>query len=324
MSVSTYRARPLLDASFPLPLDLPFTGAQAARAGITNYQLRRLRGQQLIRRLIKGVYVAIQTPDSRRLRARALVLVTPQFAVVGDWSANWLHTGQLPAGHHLLPPTVTLLRGEGHDRLRNHLCDSGERRFLDCDLMVVDGLIVTTPLRTAWDLGRLASRDQAIGALDGLLRVGSFTRAELVAGVRRFKGYRGVIQLRALAPLADSRAESPGESVLRLRWLDMGSLLSPTPQVPILTAHGIEVYRIDLGVEEIRYGLEYDGEEHHSDDEDREHDRARRKDLRRRFGWDVEGVRKANVFRRQRDVEAILVDGIQRARRNSSIRNPPD
>jgi hypothetical protein len=324
MSVSDRPPRPLLDASFPLPLHLPFTGMQAARAGITNYQMRRLLGQELIRRLIKGIYVAIQIPDSRQLRAQALLLVTPEFAVVGDWSANWLYTGQLPAGHHLLPPTVTILRAEGHDRLRNHLCDSGERRFLACDLMVVDGLIVTTPLRTAWDLGRLASRDQAIGALDGLLRLGSFTKDELVQGVERFKGYRGVVQLRALVTLADARAESPGESVLRLRWLDMGSLPSPTPQIPILTAHGIEVYRIDLGVEEIRYGLEYDGEEHHSDDEDLEHDRARRKDLRRRFDWDVEGVRKANVFGRQRDVEAILVEGIHRARRNSGVRRPPD
>jgi hypothetical protein len=41
----------------------------------------------------------------------------------------------------------------------------------------------------------------------------------------------------------------------------------------------------------------------------------RRDDLRRRFGWDVEGVRKENVYGVTRDVEEILNQGIRRARR---------
>ena len=77
---------------------------------------------------------------------------------------------------------------------------------------------------------------------------------------------RGVVQLRALAPLADPRSESPGESTLRLRWLDLTSLPPPTPQVPI-TVGGVEVYRIDLGVPELRYGCEYDGEAFHAEHE---------------------------------------------------------
>ena len=38
----------------------------------------------------------------------------------------------------------------------------------------------------------------------------------------RYKGYRGVIQLRTLVLVVDPRAQSPGESILRLRWLDTG------------------------------------------------------------------------------------------------------
>jgi hypothetical protein len=281
--------------------------------GVSRQRLRSLERLCLVRRVMKGVYVAAQASDSTLLRAAALCLVVPRHAVVTDWSACWLHTGIDRAGAHKAPPSLSMFRPAGHDRLRNRLCNSGERTFGPGDVWQMGDLRVTSPLRTAWDLGRLAHRDRAIGALDALLRGKSFSRDELLAGVERFKGMRGVIQLRELAPLADARSESPGESTLRLRWLDQPSLPAPTPQVPIMVA-GVEVYRIDLGVPELRYGCEYDGEEFHGEDIT-DHDESRREDLRERFGWDVDAVRKSNVFGAGRDVEGVLYDGIRRARR---------
>jgi hypothetical protein len=210
-------------------------------------------------------------------------------------------------------PQLSAFRPAGNDRLRNRLCASGERSFRREDLTELGGLIVTTPLRTAWDLGRLSHRDVAIGALDALLRTEAFTREELVDGVERFRRMRGVVQLRELAPVADPRAESPGESALRLRWLDLPSLPPPTPQVSIKVGN-VEVYRIDLGVPELRYGCEYDGEAFHGADVAAS-DEARRHDLRVRFRWDVDAVRKVNVFGAKRDVEAVLYEGVHRARR---------
>ena len=282
---------------------------------MNKHTLARLVRAGLLRRLLRGVYAATQVPDDLLLRAWALALVTPKYAAVTDWTALWLFTGLLPFGHHLAVPPVCMFRFAGHGRLRNDLCTSGERAFLPGDLMVVEGVTVTTPLRTALDLGRLANRDMAIGALDGLLRHGSFAREELLAGVERFRRQRGVVQLRALAPLADPRAESPGESVLRLRWLDMPSLPRPVPQIPVLAPDGTEIYRIDLGVEEIRFGAEYDGEEWHSSDEDRAHDQHRRELLGRRWHWVITPVRRDNVFGRTRDVERILHEGVLEARR---------
>ena len=308
-----FRSGPLLGVSFPLRIDRPFTLRQAAEAGITRHRLRALESHALVRRLVKSVYVAAQVPDSIPLRAQALRLVVPRDAVVTDWTACWFFTGVLRPGAHLRVPPLCVFRPAGTDRLRNDLCDSGERSFLPRDLMGLDGLSVTTPLRTAWDLGRLAYRDNAMGALDALLRHGTFTGDEMVAGVERFKGRRGVVQLRALAPLADPRSESPGESTLRLRWLDLPSLPAPTPQVSIAVGD-VEVYRIDLGVPELRYGCEYDGEEFHGP-EVVDLDEARRADLSRRFRWDVDGVRRANVSGATRDVEHVLQRGVERARR---------
>jgi hypothetical protein len=306
---------PLLDDRFPLSTSRPFTTQQAARAGVSKHVLARLVREGLLRRMLRGVYVASQVADSLLTRARSLALVVPENAAVTDWTACWLFTGVLPPGQHRKIPEVHLFRSPGCGRLRNHLCVSGERSLLPEDLMVVEGVTVTTPLRTAWDLGRLSPRDQAIGAVDALLRHGSFTREELLDGVERFRGQRGVVQLRGLAPLADPRAESPSESVLRLRWLDMPSLPPPQPQVPILAPDGTEIYRIDLGVEAIRFGVEYDGEEFHSSDADKAHDHERREWIRTRRHWTIEPVRKHNVFGKDRDIERILYEGIARARR---------
>ena len=97
---------------------------------------------------------------------------------------------------------------------------------------MLEGLRVTTPLRTACDLGRLLHRDQALAALDSLAALDAFTLAELSLATLRFPRYRGVRQLRVLVPLVDARAQSPGESILRLRWLDAG-LPRPECQVAV-------------------------------------------------------------------------------------------
>ena len=301
----------LLDDRFPLALDRPFTFKQALAAGVSQHQVRSLTGRGYLRRVTRGVYVASQVDDSRLVRAQALELVVPRTGVVTDWTACWFWTGIDAPGDHLREPPLSVFHRHRHTRLDNGLTQGGARSFLPSDLTQIGNITITTPIRTAWDLGRLTHRDRAIGGMDALSRLGDFTVPELVDGVSRFKGRRGVVQLRGLAPLVEPLSESPGESTLRLRWLDLPSLPRPTPQFRVLVG-GIEIYRIDLVVEELGYGCEYDGADFH---EDEALDEARRADLRQRFGWDVDGVRKANLFGPTRDIEAILYEGIDRARR---------
>ncbi len=308
-------SQPLLGPGFPLPLDRPFTAAQARAAGLTYRDLSSLVDAGLLRRVVKGVLVATQLPDGIDLRLRALALVAPPGCVVVDWTAVWLWTGQLPPGQHRAVPPLCVFKVAGRDRLRNSLCHSGERSFLSEDLVEIGGLWITSPLRTAWDIGRLSARDLAIAGLDALFRLDEFGRDEFLGGFPRFRGQRGVVQLRELGPLADPRSQSGPESVLRLRWADLRSLPAPVPQVPILDDSGREIYYLDLGVPELRFACEYDGAEFHSSDEDREHDRARRAWIEENRGWIIEVVRKENVFGPTRDVERILYDGIARARR---------
>jgi hypothetical protein len=317
-----YAHSPLLDTRFPLPVGEPFTTAQARVSGVSRSVLARLVRDGQLRRLLPSVYVAGQVPDSLWLRCKALALVVPLGAVITDWTAVWLWTGMLPFGDHLHVPPVSVFLHAGQGRLRNGLVASGERSFLPCDLVVVDGLTVSTPLRTACDVGRLSHRDLALAGLDALLRHGTFTLEELLAELGRFRGHRGVVQLRFLAPLAITRSDSAAESVLRLRWLDLASLPRPEPQVPVVDDWGREVYYLDLGVRELRFAAEYDGEEFHSSDADRAHDAQRREWIRRERGWTIEPVRRHNLFGTTRDVERILHQGVDEARRKLGAFRP--
>lgn len=313
-TLPTQPVLPLLPADLGLPVDAPFTAAQARDAGVPRHRLEKLLVHGYLRRMLKGIYVASHLRDDVALRLRALSLVAPPDTVVSDWTATWIHCGILAFGGHQQVPPVSLYRPPGHGRLRNDLSRSGERDLRPDDVVVMDGLVVTTPLRTAWDVGRFSRRDDAIGGLDALLRLGAFDRDELVAGVERFRRQRGVVQLRALAPLADPRAESPGESVLRLRWLDLERLPPPELQVPIHTRDGRLLYRLDLGVPELRFFVEYDGEEHHTRPIDRRRDQHRRAWIERELGWTVIAVTRANVFGPDRDIESILLEGVRVAR----------
>lgn len=304
----------LLGTDFPLPLDRPFTARQAREAGLSRRRLQALHEEALVRRVLHGVYVAAQAPDSQLLRARAVALVVPEGVVVTDESAGWLAGAAmiLRPGAHLEVPPLTVFGTGGHDRLRNGVTASGTRSLRKQDITEIHGVRVTTPLRTALDLGRLRPRDRALAALDQLLRTGGFDQEELLAGIARFRGARGVRQLRVLAPLADPRSESPGESALRLRFHDAG-LPPPTPQVEIRDARGRFLGRGDLALEELRFLAEYDGEEWHGPEQEPA-DLARRERIAA-AGWTVRTFRRAQVFGRGQDAIAVLRAGVREARR---------
>lgn len=306
---------PRLPAWFPLPQDMPFTYRTAREeAGLTERDLRWLVQHGFLVKPIKGVYYASHLPDTIRLRVACLKLVVPPDAVIGDRHAGWLNGAQMvlaPNEHLNLAPLRTFL--PPGRRLRNPLVDGGERMLRAEDVIEIDGLLVTTPIRTAWDLGRTRWPDRSLPALDQMLRLGAFTKDELIAGVGRFRGYRWVTVLRVMVLIADGRAESPPESVLRLRWIEV-HLPTPVPQIEV-RAGGDFIARLDIGNEDLRFAAEYDGAEWHSTPEQQAHDRRRRKAAEERAGWLVQPFVKENLFGRQQDAERLLVEGAAEARR---------
>lgn len=304
-----------LPEGYPLPIDRPFTYRTAQReAGLSGRDLQWLVANEFLTRPLRGVYADARLPDSIGLRLASLRLVVPPDAVVCDRHAGWAHGADmvLAPGEHLALGAIRVFLPAGRGRLRNELADSGERAFRPDDVVEVDGLRLTTPIRTAWDLGRQRWPERSIAAMDQLLRLGAFSKQELVAGVERFRGMRWVRVLRAVAPLTDHRAESPPESVLRLRWIETLPF-APTPQYEVWD-DGEFLARLDLANEQWRFAAEYDGAEWHSSEEQRLHDRARRELCSERGGWVIVPVRKENLYGPAQDAEARLRAGARRAR----------
>jgi hypothetical protein len=308
----------LVERFLALPGDRAFTSGEARELGVRYVDLRRLVQAGLLAHPIRGVYVSPCVPDSLELRITILKLVVPDDCVVTDRTAAWLWGANmiLAPGDHLQVPRISVFCPPGL-RLRNGLTDSGERMFAPGDVVELDGLRVTAPLRAACDLGRLLHRDQALAALDSLAALEAFTLDDLAAATTRYKGYRGVIQLRTLVLLVDPRAQSPGESILRLRWLDTG-LPRPECQVEVERPDG-RPYAIDIGLPDLRFGAEYDGEEVHGP-EQTAHDAGRREWLHTERGWVIEVARKADVHGPAQGIHVTLRRGYDEALRSAHTR----
>lgn len=310
----------LLDPSAAVPLDRPFHRREAIAAGVSDRQLAVWCERGLLVHPIRGVYHAAHLVADLELRLACLRLVVPEDAVVTDRTAGWLHGASmvLAPNDHLVVPRVSMFRPAGY-RLRNELAASGERTFLDDEVVELGGVRVTSPLRTACDLGRMRHRESAFCALEAMARTGKVDLAELVhvATGPRFRGYRWVTNLKDLAPRAGGLTQSPPEAVLLLRWDDCPDLPRPRPQVPVPSPTGGS-YFVDVGVEGLRYGAEYDGVEWHGP-ERRARDVARRGWLRDEQDWLIDVFLTADLYGRGAEVERRLREGV-RAQRLAACR----
>lgn len=309
----------LLADEFPLSLTAPFTFDQADAAGVHRRALERLVREGLVRRVLRGVYAAVQAPDDVLLRAQALALVVPPTAVVTDRTAAWLHGVEiLPRSAVSLAPPVEVVHVDD-TRVRRPEVD-GRRRGLEAqDITSVHGVRVTTALRTSLDMGRLLWRGDALAAIDGFLRIG-VPHEVMSAEMGRFRGYRGVRQLRTLVPLGDPLSESPGEAATRLAWHDAG-LGRPVLQRWVHSESGAAVYRLDITDQDLPFAAEYDGMDFHTSASDTAYDVARRGWLAER-GWHIEVFTKDDVYRPGADPVPRLQQGYVEARRATSPWTP--
>jgi len=305
----------LLDDSAPVPVDRPFHRTEAVAEGVTDRQLSAWCRDGLLAHPVRGVYHAAQLPAGIDLRLACLRIVVPEDAVVTDRTAGWLYGASmvLAPNDHLVVPRLSMYRPAGY-RLRNALTASGERAFLDDEVVELGGVRVTSVLRTTCDLGRLRHRESAFCAMEAMARTGAVDLDELreVSGGRRYRGYRWVTNLRDLAPRVEGKTQSPPEGIILLRWQDCPDLPRPRPQVHVPAPDGRSFY-VDVGVEGLRYGAEYDGVEWHGP-ERRQHDVDRRGWMTTSRQWEFDIFDKGSLYGRTSDVERRLHEGV-RARR---------
>jgi hypothetical protein len=261
----------------------PFTSQMAPDLGLTPVLLRSRIKQGLIRREFRNVYVDARVPDSRNGRLRAIKLVAPSNAVVSDETAAWVRGLDVfaPGRRHDFTPSLVARHGRGRVR---HNGSRGRQAIIPADdIEYIDGVHLTTPVRTVSDLLRKLYRPYALAAGDAFAHAGLVEIDEVVEYVARLKGYRGIVQARSLAAIIEPKTQSPGESWQRLRMLDAG-FPPPEPQHEVVDELGRSFF-IDLPYPDLLIGSEFDGREFHTADHDREHDQGRRHYLSEVYGW---------------------------------------
>ena len=118
------------------------------------------------------------------------------------------------------------------------------------------------------------------------------------------RGVRGIKQLRQVLGLVDAGAESPQETKTRLAIIAAG-LPKPQTQILVRNEWGAVLARIDMGWEQWRVGVEYDGAQHWTDPRIRANDIDRTAELERR-GWRIIRV-SADLLRNWPDILAARI-----------------
>jgi hypothetical protein len=158
-------------------------------------------------------------------------------------------------------------------------------RLADDEVQLVDGMPATTAARTAFDLACRYPIGRSVAANDALARATRLNVAEAELLAEGYKGHRNIRRARRALKLVVAGAESPRETWLRLLLIEAGY---PPPQtrIPVYGEYGELVAVLDMGWEDIKVAVEYEGDHHRTDRRQFNTDIAR-VDALTELGWIV-------------------------------------
>jgi len=236
-----------------------FLGRMAIDEGmLTKRQLR----SSAWRRLFRGIYAdsRLEITHSVRCSVAAEYLLPSDAVIAGRSAARLYGVDAVPAGdpvEALVPQAAVVIPHIGLVVHRGQLASD--------DRCEIDGIAVTTTVRTCWDLARWLSPIEAVVVVDQMLSRRFVTPADLEAYRLKRSAEkptpRGIRRYEYVLALVDGGAESPQESRLRVRLAEAGLPRLET-QVVVRTPTGEFVARVDLGWRELRIAIEYDGAWH--------------------------------------------------------------
>jgi hypothetical protein len=279
-------------------LGQPFIGSEAlARGALTRHQLRTH-----YRALLPNVYLSEDVQSSLELRIAAAWLWSKRRGIIAGAAAAALH------GAKWIPENVPVELIHANPRTPPDVLTRRDA-LLDNELQLIDGLNVTTPERTAFDIGRRGAVHSAVARLDTLARATGFKVDDVLRIAACHPRSPGIRPLQAALDLVDAGAQSPRETYLRLLLIDAG-LPRPQTQIPVVGVDGMPVAYLDLGWEDRMVAVEYDGDQHRSDRRQYVKD-IRRLEMLEQLGWIVVRVvaedRPAAVLRRVRAAIAASI-----------------
>jgi len=233
-------------------------------------------------RVQRGVYGARAAQPGPLPRARAAVLSSGVLdAVASHHTAGrvfGLAVPDRPAVEHIT------VRRELR-RVRRRELHFHSRALALGDVLPRDGVALTSPARTVFDLAAYLPRREAVWCVDDALRRNVTTPSALMQVGERRLGGRGDALARERIAEADGVAESMLETIGRLALAD-GEVPLPQAQFKVHNDVGRLIARLDGAYPERRLAVEFDGQSFHSAPEAVFRDRRQQNSLELE-GWRV-------------------------------------
>lgn len=240
-----------------------FLRREALADGYTDRSIRALVASGTWHRVRHGAYVSgglwaeLDAADRHRVRARAVLRTSHPSTVLSHISAAIEH-GAPVWGVDL--EVVHVTRTDGKPRRREAGVVHHTGVLPDTDLVEVNGVPVTTPLRAAAEMTTVASVESALVSVDALLRMAGADDGQVAAQQATVNRWPHSLASQVVFRLADPRHESAGESRTAFFCWRM-HLPKPEPQVEICDEDGVLVARLDFAWPAFGVFLEFDGKE---------------------------------------------------------------
>lgn len=245
----------------PVNTEVPVlrTWSDLLAAGYTAAEVQRWRRAGRIAPIRRGVYADPSGPGPGRPEARHVLDVRAAArrlaagSVMSHVSAAVLHG--LPVWGVAMDRVHVTRDGTGGGRINRGL-HRHVAPLPPSEVVVIDGVPVTSVARTIVDLGRTTTFEQAVVIADAALRART-DPAQLTAAVARASGWPGAPAAARVVSFADGRSESVGESRSRVAIVRAGL---PAPELQwVIRSGGRFVARSDFGWPERATVGEFDG-----------------------------------------------------------------
>lgn len=231
----------------------PFIGSEALASGaLTRYQLR-----SRFVALYPDVYVPPGTNLTAATRAHAAWLWSRRRGIVAGPSALALYGAKWV--DHQAPAQLLYQHRRPPRGIRTWL-----HRVADDEIQLIGGVPSTAPARTALDLACRNPIVKSVAAIDALVRATKLDITEAKSLADRYKGRRNIRRAQQALKLVDAGAGSPRETWLRLLLIEAG-YPRPRTQIPVYGEFGELVAVLDMGWEDIKVAVEYEGDHHRTD-----------------------------------------------------------
>lgn len=228
----------------------PFIGSEALAAGtLTAHQLRTR-----YRRQFPDVYAHRDARLTLEQRISGAWLWSHRQATIAGVAAAAMH------GTRWIDADIEIELVHANARPPDGIVT---RRYTlrDDEVMTFGGRTVTTPERTAFDIGRRGTIMSTVPRLDALAQATGVKPDDVARVAARHPGARGLRLLETMLDLVDGGAQSPKESQVRL-WLIEAGFPRPRTQIPVCDTDGVPFAFVDMGWPDWMLAVEYEGQHH--------------------------------------------------------------